>query len=155
MNKNKMNKNKKGQEEMVGFTVIIILVAVIILVFLGFALQNRGESKAIESYEIESFLQSVIQYTTEYNLQHIYMQELIKECDIYDEGCTELNNELENILEKSWNVEEGSKIRGYKLIIYTKDREIINIKKGNETQTFRGHSQQLTDNSIISMEIYS
>lgn len=150
-----MKRNKKGQEEMVGFTVIIILVAVIILVFLGFMLQNRGESKAIESYEIESFLQSVIQYTTEYNSQHIYLQELIKECDIYDEGCTELNNELTNMLEKSWNIEEGSKIRGYNLRIYTKDKEIIKIQKGNETQTFKGHSQQLTDNSVILLEIYS
>ncbi|MBI2057207.1 hypothetical protein HYT91_03060 [Candidatus Pacearchaeota archaeon] len=58
-----LNKNKIGQEEMVGFALIIILVSVILLVFLAFSL-NKPKTEATESYEVNSFLQSSLQYTS-------------------------------------------------------------------------------------------
>ena len=59
-----MVEEKKGQEEMVGFALILILVAIIVLVFIGFSIRSP-EKESVESYEVESFLQSMLQYTTE------------------------------------------------------------------------------------------
>jgi len=147
-------KNNRGQEEMVGFAVIIIIVAVIILVFLGFSLQKRDNKEIIESYEVESFIQAMNQLTTNYNSQKISTRELIKECDFYEEGCEELKSELEKALEKSWDIQEGSKIKGYLLKIYTADKEIVNIKKGNETNTYKGSSQKLTEDIMVIFQVF-
>ena len=47
------SKDKLGQEEMIGFVLIIILVAIIILVFLSFSLKKPVKDN-VESYEVES-----------------------------------------------------------------------------------------------------
>src|SRR3989338_7985995 len=54
---------KRSQEEMVGFALIIILVSIILLVFLAFSL-SKSKTESTESYEVNSFLQSTLQYTT-------------------------------------------------------------------------------------------
>ena len=71
-------KRKKAQEEMVGFALIIILVAVILLIFLGFSLRDQ-EKETIESYEVESFIQSFLQYTSDCrdNLEFSYFTFII------------------------------------------------------------------------------
>jgi len=58
-----MKYNKKAQEEMVGFALIIIVVAVILLVFLSIGLRKDGRED-VESYEVASFIQSLLQYHT-------------------------------------------------------------------------------------------
>jgi len=147
-------KSKRSQEEMVGFAVIIVIVAVIILVFLGFALQKNDNKEIIESYEIESFIQAMMQVTIDYNYQKISIRELIKECDFYGDGCEELKSELEKVLEQSWSIQEASKIKGYFLKIYTPDKEILNITKGNESNTYKGYSQKLTEDVIIVFQVF-
>ena len=72
------NKNKRAQEEMVGFALILILVAVIFLVFLVFYIK-KPLSESIEDPEITSFIQAIMQYTTkcEYNSENITLRNLI------------------------------------------------------------------------------
>ena len=55
---------KRAQEEMVGFALIVIIVSVILVIFLGFSLRDQGKEN-VESYEVESFIQSFLQYTSE------------------------------------------------------------------------------------------
>ena len=98
-------RKKRAQEEMVGFALIIILVAVIFLVFLGFSLRNQ-EKKNVESYEVESFLQSLLQYTTkcENNVERLSVRKLISSCyakeKCLDEknSCDVLKSDLTRIL---------------------------------------------------------
>ena len=60
-----MHKQKnKGQEEMVGFALIVIIVAIILLVIIGLSLGTRGNREAVQSYEAESFLSAALQYTS-------------------------------------------------------------------------------------------
>jgi len=146
--------NRKGQEEMVGFALIIIIVAVILLVFLNFYLKQPSEENLVESYEVESFIQSVLQYTVEYESEYLSLRKLIKKCNNYDEGCEVLKNELENIMQESWTVEGGGIVKGYKLEIVKEDKEILNIKNGDETVNYKSPEDQDLDGIKIKIKIY-
>ena len=80
----KIKIKKKGQEEMLGFALIIIIVAVILLVFLGFSLRG-SQKQGVESYEADSFMQAFLQYTTDcaenYETDYLDIQDLVFECD--------------------------------------------------------------------------
>jgi maltodextrin utilization protein YvdJ len=149
-NKNLLNlKSKRSQEEMVGFALIIIIVSVILLVFLGFSL--RGEQKeSVESYEVESFIQSFLQYTTECkasNLEYLTIQKLIfycdekRECSDGKNTCEVLKSNLKGIIEESWKVEEGSVVKGYELKIDKENSEILLIEKGDKTNNYKSSMQ--------------
>src|SRR3989344_2373298 len=82
--------NKRGQEEMVGFALIIIIVAIVILFLLSFALKKSGKEN-VESYEADSFLQTMLQYTAECGTpggKVFSVQELVFLCD-GEEVCFE------------------------------------------------------------------
>jgi len=137
--------NRKGQEEMVGFALIVVIVAVILLVFLSFSLRE-DEPEAVKSYEIDNFIQSVLYYTIEDNVD---IRDLIRDCKNYDEDCDVLEIELKTILEESWIVEEGSVIRGYNLKIVDGDEEIFNLEKGEITQNYKSRSQEDAELTFI------
>lgn len=78
-----MKIRKKAQEEMVGFAIILIIVAVIILIVLGFMINSPSESEEVESYEVNSFLDSMLEYTTDCKDRYgipIDLGSLIKKC---------------------------------------------------------------------------
>ena len=78
--------NKKGQEEMVGFALIIIIVAVILLVFLGISYRT-SKTVEINSYEVEGFIQSFLQTTSscEGAREFLSVKDLIFSChDVED-----------------------------------------------------------------------
>ena len=121
--------NKKAQEEMVGFVLIMLVVAVILLVFLGIYLSgNKQEST--ESAEIAQFLGAAFEYTTDCNRDAGYnpyrINDLIKECGS-NEGklcqgssrnvCQALGDNLKNLIESSWNFQANSPQTGYELSI--------------------------------------
>jgi hypothetical protein len=122
----------KGQEEMVGFALIVIIMAVILLVFLSFSLREEGP-EAIESHEIDNFVLSILHYTIEDNVD---INDLIRDCK-FDENCDILERELNGILEESWIVKKGSVIKGYNLKIIDNNEEIFNVEKGNVTQNYK------------------
>lgn len=151
-----MGKFKKAQEEMIGFAVIIIIVAVVLVVFLGFSLKNKQEK--VESYEVDSFIQSFLQYTTscEDNFEYRSVQDLIfdcsnkKACTDGKDSCEVLDSELTGILEESWKVGERTVAKGYELKIKFNEEEMLLIEKGNVTKNSRGSSQDFfkTGNSV-------
>jgi len=151
------NKNKLGQEEMVGFALILIIVAIIMLVFLGFSLRSP-EKETVESYEVESFIQSFLLYTTECenNIEKLPIQKLIFSCYAKEQcldgkdSCEVLETEMNNILEKSWIINEDSPVKGYELSIETERNEsILDLRKGNITANSKGDSQPLPRSGIL------
>jgi hypothetical protein len=140
--------NKFGQEEIVGFVVIVVIVSVIILVLLSFLL-TRSDDSVVESYEVESFIQSMLQYTTECEsqIEFLSMQRLIAYCESKGncldgrEGCEILNSTAREIIEKSWNINEQSAIKGYEFKIFSEEKELINIERGNKTLNYKGSFQ--------------
>jgi len=142
-------RNSRAQEEIVGFALIIIIVAVILLVFLGFYLSSPDKD-TVKSYEAESFIASSLQYTTECrdNFGALSVQDLIFDC--YEEEkcldgtdtCEVLNSSLKAILEQSWNIGENTPIKGYNLRIISEEKEILLLNKGEKTGNSKGSTQE-------------
>jgi len=156
-----MNKNEKAQEEMVGFALIIILVSVVLLVFLGFTLRDQGK-ETVESYEVESFIQSFLYYTTNCrdNLEFLSIQKLISDCNNnricldQRQACDVLKPILKEIVEESWNIGTDTAIKGYELTINSAEKEILKLKEGNTTKNSKGSVQFLPNNIEIFFTVH-
>ncbi|MCL5730399.1 MAG: hypothetical protein M1165_02430 [Candidatus Pacearchaeota archaeon] len=143
--------NNRGQEEMVGFALIIILVSIIILAFIGFSLNNHS-SQSVQSYGAQSFVQSMIQTSTECTDYYGYVsvKDLIFMCNSgtlcsdNQDSCSILNSTLQDLLNQSWNVLGGGPIKGYSLNISSDTGNILGIISGNLTSSSEGASQDFS-----------
>ena len=164
---------KRGQEEMVGFALILILVAVIFIVFISVYIKRPVER--VNDAEVNSFVQALMQYTTqcqEENLENLTVQKLIGKCQdrnpCYYKGmdpCVLLNNTIKDITKESWNVKPGSPIKGYSFTINISKGEdlpqerFLNITGGVVTNNYRTGFQPFGningDNIIILFNAYS
>lgn len=154
-------KAKKGQEEMIGFALIIIVISVILLIFLRFSITNT-EREAVESYEVDSFIQSSLQYTTECrdNFEFLSVQDLIYECrdktTCLEGGnsCTILNDDLKMIAQKSWETGADKPVKGYNLMVNSLNKSIVSLSEGNVTANSKGSSQYLPSGIEIRFVAY-
>lgn len=146
--------NKMAQEEMVGFALIIIVVGVILLVFLGLSLRSSEEDTA-QSYEVDSFVQASLQYTTNCqeleSEEYLSIQDLIVECNDNDncmenggevKACDVLKNELTEIAKESWKIGEDTPYNGYELKINSNSGEISSITEGTLEGSSKGGNPQ-------------
>jgi len=141
----------KAQEEIVGFALIMIIVAVILLIFLGFSLRSP-QKEIVESYEVDSFIQTLLQYTTDCrdNLEYLSVQKLIFNCNSEEEcldgrsSCEALNLTLIKIVEETWMVGEDRPIQGHELEIIVDDAKMLFFKQGNITRNYKGSSQDFS-----------
>lgn len=139
---------KSGQEEMVGFAIIMIIVGVILLIVLSLSLRSSNK-ESVESYEVESFIQSLLQYTTDCrdNLEYLSIKKLIFNCEDNDvcldkrDSCEVLNENLENILKETWKVEGDRPVKGYEFKILVADEEMLLIEEGEITGNSKGAVQ--------------
>ena len=149
--------NKRGQEEMIGFGLIIIIVAVILLVFLAVSL-NKSKKEVLGTNEVNSFIQSFLSYTTscaEYQDNYYSIQQLIIECNNYESDCLDgrktcdvLNSTLKGIVDESWSVGENTPIIGYELSITSEQAELISCIKGNITNNYKGSMQEFSSRGM-------
>jgi hypothetical protein len=157
-------RSRSGQEEMVGFVVIIVIVAVVLLVLLGFMLKSPSKS-AVESYEVENFIQSSLQYTSECEnmIEFLSVQDLIVSCERGEtclggeNSCELLNETIKNLVEKAWEISEQSAVKGYKFSVMVEEEERISLKKGNETSNYKGGWEDFSkrgDEYIVSLDVY-
>lgn len=135
-----IKKEKKGQEEIVGFVLIIIIVTVIALVFLSFSIKKTDTG--YESRETESFIGSLMKHTTRCLISGGFenIEDLIrncyqgKSCSNNLDACEELNSTLSELLENSWPI-ENTKYSYYSFSSYYtgygQNISIIAISKGN------------------------
>jgi hypothetical protein len=142
---------KRGQEEMVGFALIIVIVSVILLVFLSFLLRDSNNVE-IKSYEVQGFLQAVLQTTSECedSREFLTIKDLIfiygnaETCSDGNSAQEVLKSTLIALCEESWNVGEDAPIKGYELKIVSETTEFPLFKEGEETKNYRGASEQFT-----------
>ena len=141
---------KKAQEEMVGFALIITIVAVILLVLLGLSLRSPQQEE-VESYEVDSFIQAFLQYTSDCrdNLEYLSIQRLIFDCNMGGVcldgrgSCEVLNSTLKGIVERGWEVGIDRPVVGYELKILSLGTEVLLLKEGNVTRNYKGSRQSL------------
>lgn len=157
--------NKKAQEEMVGFVLIVVIVAVIFLVFLGISLMN-DKSVSKGSKEISQFLDSTMRYTTGCALNYVpayaSVGDLIKKC--YESGdmpcvsgenvCEALDKTLKEIVGASWNIGSESVYKGYKFeSVYDNNsserKSILMISEGNCSGDYRASESYISSSPGI------
>lgn len=141
---------KRGQEEIVGFALIIIIVAVVILFLLSFSLKSSGKEE-VEDTEISSFVQAALQYTTdcEVNSGNLSLQDLIFDC--MDEGvcldernsCDVLNSTWKGIVGESWKAGSDRPVKGYNLLITGDKNTLVDLNEGIVTKNRKAGQQSL------------
>ena len=145
--------SKRSQEEMVGFVLIIILVAVIALIFLAISLRRPGEVE-VKSKEIENFIQASLYYTTTCQLSsgRVYnFEDIISACyKNEDEVCVNEKTVCEimeetaiKLLDNSWIVGEQAPIKGYAFNITSPEKNMLSLDKGLQTGSIRGNQVNL------------
>lgn len=135
---------RRGQEEMVGFVVIVLIVVVIFLVVLGIVIWQKSDVN-VKSIDVLQFLESTMQTTTKCaldfepaynNIGEILIScyaEPQKECKPSGKKvCLELNETLKEILEISWKVGGNYSLKGYEFEAIYKPRS-----GGNETEILK------------------
>lgn len=156
----KILKSKRGQEEMIGFILIIILVGVIALVFIFISLRKPAEARP--SSEISEFLYSSLAYTT--NCQpsaerYNNFQDLIKACGdgekclSGEDSCEILRNVSIALIDAGFQVSPDSRYKAYEFSIYagnaSGNQSLLYLKHGNFTTNLVG-----SDAFFISRETY-
>lgn len=153
-------KNKKGQEEMMGFVLIIMLVIIIGVVFLAFSL--RKPSKGIlehKSGEMGKLLHAMMECETECESNSIPqpLKEVVRMCinrescnNIYtqeqiiigDNACIIANNTFNDMLDTFLGTNIGERaIHGYSLFLISDEEYNPNLNKikseaGEKTGSF-------------------
>ena len=149
-------KHKNAQEEIVGFSMIIVIVAVILIIFLSLSLKNP-QKDTVESYEVESYLQSLLQKTTDCrsmdNLRNYSIKDVMFRC-YGNETCLDnrkmcdvLVRELGVTSNQSWDISRDSPVKGYTLDLTVNGEQLKTLGYGNVTRSSKGASQELTRNS--------
>jgi len=124
--KNKWMKRKrmniKGQEEIVGFIVIVVIVMIIGMVVLGISLRKTTTVETSKKYD--NYLSAMMGYTTdctssngikEYNVEEILKECLNKRtCSDGKESCEVLNKTISEMLRATNPISEESITSSYK-----------------------------------------
>ncbi|MEA3329418.1 MAG: hypothetical protein U9Q06_01620 [Nanoarchaeota archaeon] len=124
----------KGQEEIMGFVLIVAIILIIGVVFLGISLR-KGPVEQPLSMEIDSFLSSINYYTTDCEISGRYLsvESLVTKC--YEQKscldgrttCEVLAETLEKLVESAYFVAEGGVNQYYKLEVYYNKENPVQI----------------------------
>lgn len=140
--KNRDKMCKRSQEEILGFVLIVLLVAIIALVFL--AIQIRKPAPRLPSTEVESFLQASMQQSTgcfitseqEYKLKDVIVScaETNEKCLDGRDACQTLNQTALVLLDRGLNPGAENPVSRYKFGVYRESNSsIFSAERGNCT----------------------
>ena len=132
--------NKRGQEEIIGFVLVIVLVVIIGVVFLGISLRKPVESSERESALVYQFLDSSMEQSSSCALgsgrDTLRLDELISECFNSNNECVDgnktcdvMNGTILGLLEGGWNYGPDSRVKGYEF-----DSSYVADSSGSETK---------------------
>lgn len=152
-----MKQNRKSQEEMVGFVMIVVLIIVIGVIFLFISMRNTSES--YDNSKINSFLESLLIYTTDCqknNISYESMTDLIDSCRLGDycldgtPSCDKLNETLKNI------INAGFKNSGYELTIKANNESVFSLNNRKSAGNMQGAEMFIAgSNTKLRLRIFS
>lgn len=163
-----MKIDRRGQEEITGFVLIVVLVSVVLVIILGIMLRS-GVSEGRESRDVYQFMESALRYTTDcatnYGGAYYTLGDLVDVCDSSAgcvdgrTGCEAFNKTFSNMLEISWKAGANRSIKGYVWQIdygaNDSKRKIMGGGKGVCNSSFVGSSYPIKENMDISLRVCS
>ena len=116
-----------------------MIVSIGLLILLSFLIRSPNNGST-ESYQVESFIQSALQYTStcENEIEFLPIQDLVVACDNGvkcvdgSDSCTVLNSTIADLISNGWNVGNQSVVKGYNIKITANGQEELTIKEGNQ-----------------------
>ena len=159
----------KGQQEIVGFVLIVVLVVVGLMVFLVISLRDSPEQE--KSIEVGNMLDSIMKHTTEcavvYEPDYDNFEDLFKSCHQGDQcsnlgvsACDSLNESLRAVLDAMFATE--ATVAAYQIDFFVKDEEggegLLRIFEGNCTGSVSSAQRSIvshSDSLIIRMKVCS
>lgn len=160
--------NKKAQEEMVGFVMIMILVAIIMLVFLAIWIR-QGPDEPDVSIEVSQFLDAMLEHTTEcarFGTSYLSVDEMMNLCrdgrscpaGIADgeDACEVVGDTAQEIIENTYafGTESFEKSYNFKVIRTTNTPVEELVALGEECAgTTRGANTPRSNNIEIIFDI--
>ena len=158
MRENLTSMDKRGQEEIMGFVLIVVLLVIVGVVFLGIRLRNP-EPVQRESGLIYGFIESAMEQTTDCKISEagnfMALDSLIRECHSYNnvcisgyDSCEVVENTLKDILNSTWQVGPDYPFKGYEIKInyYVNSSgqqqfdDILNLSSGLCANSYSGSS---------------
>jgi len=155
-----MKQNNKAQEEMVGFAVLIIIVAVVGVLFLSFML-GRHSSTEISSLSVQQFSEALVHATSECNLgawpKLSSFSDVIDACynapsALCDNGisaCQYLNSSIIEITNTAWPISPDSPFVEASFSLLFKDRISKEEKEFSSLQFKNCSGSSMGGESII------
>lgn len=151
-------KLRKGQEEIVGFVLIVVLVVIVLVIFLGIQLRNPKPQQR-ESEVIYQFLESSMEQTTNCTLSegasYLALDDLIRECHESGSLCISGDNSCDSAEETFKKLVNGSFVvgpsyphKGYDVsALYvvnasgqSQTESVLNLTAGNCSGNYIGNS---------------
>jgi hypothetical protein len=149
---------KKGQEEIVGFVLIVVIIAVVFVIFLGIKLRNPEPAQR-ESEVLYQFIESSMEQTTDCvireNGKNVALNELIGECYSFNNNCLNgrtscdiATDTFKELLKATWKVGPQEVYKGYEITAeYHRNSssvevndEVFSIIEGNCSNSYIGNS---------------
>ena len=146
---------------MVGFVLIIVIVAIIGVIFLAISIKKPAGQQS--SSELTSFLYSGLKYTSScYNIEPLSFRELVtacqenKVCDDESRACDSLNKTASELIERAFLITQDSKYKGYSLRISQRNDTLLRLEKGAKGNIIAGEVPiyGLGGNSYMKLEMY-
>jgi hypothetical protein len=149
-------KLRNAQEELVGFGIIIVLVAIIALIFLGIGLRSPSEMK--NSLEVSDFIYSSLSYSVDCQEQITNINDLIVAC--YNskgckqgESCELLKSTYEDMIESSLRIGNEMKYKAYIFRVFSGDNTLVFLDNGNKTGSLTGASARILSGETINVSL--
>lgn len=161
-----MKKNRKGQEESMGFIVIVLIIIIVGVVFLGFSLR-KNKTTIQQQQQLADFTWATLSYTTNCSIngrqQDIW--HLIEACDTNaicspssQNACSVLNSTLKDILDKLIGKDASladKYIHAYSFNISSPHNpRMIRLSQGNRSGSFFSYSTFIPENITINIRMY-
>ncbi len=153
-----LKKARNGQEEIMGFVLIVVLLVIVGVIFLGIRLRNP-EHVQRESELIYRFIESSMEQTTDCKTSESgnfwALDSLIRDCHTYNNECTSgdktcdiVENTLKDILNSTWQVGPDFPFKGYEVeISYSFNSSgqqqfdsVLNLSSGLCSSSYSGSS---------------
>lgn len=145
-------KNKKAQEEIIGFVLIVVIVVIIFLILLGIIVRQKPQVIQKESADVYQYLESMMEYTSDcaisYEPAFSRVGVLIDDCHLDSKclnqksACETLNLTLRETIEANWNIGQERAVKGYIFnATYSSNsgaKEVIFIFEGNCSSSMIG-----------------
>ena len=151
-------RDRKGQEEIVGFVLVVVFVVIVLVVFLGIQLRNPKPQQR-QSEIIYQFLESSMEQTTNCTISegasYLTLDDVLRECHETGNSCLEgqsscdsAKNTLKILLNSSFAVGPSYPYKGYEVTAkysanasgQQQNAEIFNVTSGVCADSYTGNS---------------